>query len=118
MEQAKALAALSEGHAMWNVEHAIEVCEALGVEFEGCPIEKWEGQADANPDNHPKGLWLDEDKPGRGVNSLSLSAHVARQMYVMEGSRSFFGRGTQAREYAKLVREKLKKEGKLEKENA
>ena len=107
MNKQEALAAIADGHTMYSVEFAKEVCKAFKVAFNKSLIEHWTGQKDANPDNHPKGLWLNEDKPGEGVHSLALSRHIVEQLGEADKANLFLGRGTQAREYARVVRESL-----------
>ena len=45
--------------------------------------------------------------PEQGVWSLALSLHVAQCLGVADKAQGFLGRGSQAREYARLVAEKL-----------
>ena len=105
MNKKKAMGYLADGHTFWTVEGAREVCKAVGLEFLDELIEHYDGQKDANPDGHPKGLWLNEDKPVDGVSALSLSDWVADQFGLKVDS--YFGRGTQARANAKAIAEHL-----------
>jgi len=106
MTKEESLEYLSEGHDMWSVEIAKEICESIGVPFKDILIMRWTGQKDANPNNDPKGLWLNEDKPGEGVPSFRLSNYVANYLDLV--AHDFFGRGSQARENARVIREHLK----------
>jgi hypothetical protein len=105
MTQAEAISCLSEGHTLWSIEQAKDILKAVGAEFTDDLILKWKGQKDANPTNHPKGLWLNEDKPGQGVESLRLSNYVVNQMGL--NPPSYIGRGFQAQGNATAIREAL-----------
>ena|SRR3990167_4496831 len=107
MNTQEALAAITDGHTMYSIDFAKEVCRALDVEFSNKLIDRWQGQADANPGSHPKGLFLERDEPGEGVYSLNLAWHIARKLGVDNEVAGFLGRGTQAREIARVVEEHL-----------
>ena len=107
MNTQEALAAIADGHTMYSTDFAKEVCHALDVEFGNNIIYRWQSQADANPNNHPKGLFLERDEPGEGVYSLALAWHIAHELGVDNKVAGFHGRGTQAREIARVVREHL-----------
>ena len=105
MNRNEALQTLADGHGLISVEAAQEVCAEIGLEFDDSLVMRWEGQADANPTNNPKGLWLYEDKPGEGVPTGSLSGYVAGQFGL--DVQSFMGRGFQARANAVAIRKHL-----------
>ena len=105
MTKREAIECLGDGHSFWNVEHAKGICEVLGLKLPDNLIKHYEGQQDANPDNNPKGLWLNEDKPIDGVPSLPLSNWVKGQ-YKLEVE-EYFGRGSQARANAAAVAKHL-----------
>jgi len=105
MTKQEAIEYVSEGHSMWTVEGAKEVVKAFGLELPEGLITKWKGQKDANPNNNPKGLWLNEDKPGEGVGSIELSNWIVGKFHLK--TREFFGRGSQARENARVLKEHL-----------
>ena len=97
---------IAEGHSLWSVDLAKEICKTLNVPFKNRLIITWNSQKDANPTNDFKGLWLNEDKPGQGVASDRLSSYVVN--YLCLKPKSFFGRGSQARENARVLKEYLK----------
>lgn len=105
MTKQEALEYVAEGHSMWTVEGAKEVVEAFGFEFPEGLITKWKGQKDANPNNEPKGLWLNKDEPGEGVASHQLSNWMVDKFHLKV--REFFGRGSQARANAQAIKEHL-----------
>ena len=94
MTKKEATNCLSNGHAFWKVNHAKKICKTLGLKLPESLIEHYQGQADANPDNHPKGLWLNEDKAVSGVTGFILSNWIATQFKLKVPS--FHGRGSQA----------------------
>ena len=100
METKEALEAISTGHAIYSVEDAQEVCAAFGVSFPKSLVQVYES------DRHPLGLTM-RHGPEEGVWSLPLAAHVAECLGVKEKAHGFLGRGWQAREYARVVAEKL-----------
>ena len=103
MTKKEAIHCLSNGHAEWTVTYAREICKAFGLELPKGLIQTWEGQADVNPSGNPKGLWLDEDKAGSGVNSLSLSIYIVDKLGLEV--QSYIGRGFQAQANAEAVKE-------------
>ena len=100
MELREALERLETGHAIWSVEGAEEIAAALGVSCPKSLVQVYES------DRNPLGVTMYHG-PEKGVWSLALSRHVAECLGVAENARGFLGRGSQAREYARLVREKL-----------
>lgn len=104
MQINEALNALNNGHAIWKVGYARRVCKALGVEFsEANLVQKYYSEA------HYKGAHMYPSNEGAlGVFGLDLSRWVAKELGVLKNCRDYFGRGSQAREYARAVREKLK----------
>ncbi len=108
MQITEALNVISDGHTIWKAGYAKRVCKALEVPFDGELVEQFYSET------HFKGAHM---KPGQegslGVYSLNLSSHIAEQFGVFEEAAKYFGRGRQAREYARLVREKLQAQGKI-----
>lgn len=106
MQIKEAINALQSGHTIWKVGYAKRVCKALGVPFnEKELVERF--HSDWSPDNY-KGLRMNDGYEGSlGVYSLNLSYYVAKQLKVDKEARGFIGRGSQAREYARVVAEKL-----------
>ena len=100
MDIKEALETISDGHAIWRVGYAEEVCAALGVGFSEDLVQVYES------DRHPLGVTMLHG-PDRGVWSLDLARHVAERLGVEGQAREFRGRGSQAREYARVVAEKL-----------
>lgn len=107
MTKADAIGMLSDGHAMWKVEAARACLDALGFDVPVPEeiISHWEGQADANPDNYYKGVFLNENAPGSGVDGLALAHFVANSL----GCKWLpaMGRGFEAQRIAAAVRAKL-----------
>lgn len=106
MTQEDALKCISNGHTEWSVEAAQEIVRAFGItELPDRLIDRWAGQADANPTNDYKGLWLEKDEAGTGVNSLRLSDFIVD--YFKLEVRSFHGRGSQAQANSEVVKKHL-----------
>jgi hypothetical protein len=103
MTREEAISCLADGHSLWTVETAKEICEAIDVPFDNKLISHYEGQKDANPHNDPKGLWLHADKPLDGVNALYLSDYVTD--YLKLEVQSYIGRGFQAQANAEAIRQ-------------
>lgn len=100
MDIKEAIEAISTGHAIWAPEYAEEVCQTLRVSFPKSLIQVYES------DRHPLGVTMYYG-PEDGVWSLHLAQHVAQALKVAQNARGFLGRGSQAREYARVVSEKL-----------
>ena len=100
MDTKEALAAISTGHAIYSVDYAREVCEAFVVSFPKSLVQVFES------DRHPMGVTMYHG-PEDGVWSLTLAAHVAECLRVKDKAHGYIGRGSQAREYARVVAEKL-----------
>ena len=100
MELKEALEAIETGHAIWSVEYAERVCEAFAVSLPKSLIMVYE------EDRHPLGVHMFYG-PEQGVWSLSLARHVAKCLGVADKAGGFIGRGSQAREYARVIAEKL-----------
>jgi len=92
----EALEALENGHSVYHQEIAEDICEAFGLRLDPVLVQHF-----VNEPNSPKGY---HGEDGDGVYSLRLSQYVARQLGVYDQARQVLGRGTQAREYAKVVR--------------
>ena len=108
MQIGEALNAISDGHTIWKPEFAQRVCTALGIPYSEELARKFYSE------NYWRGAHMNPGCEGSmGVGSLELSTYVARQFGVIENAMQFFGRGSQAREYARLVREKLEQDGKI-----
>lgn len=102
MTREEAVTHLAEGHSLWSVEMAQEICSAFEIPFSAHLVIHWQNQKDANPSNDPKGLWLNEpDKPGEGVGSIELSNYVTRKLKLQV--RDYYGRGSQARANATAI---------------
>ena len=104
MQIKEALNALNDGHTIWKIGYAKRVCKAFGIPFDTEEL-VWEF-------HRKDGYFLEEDG-SLGVDGLNLSEYVARQLNVFDQAKSYLGCGTQAREYAKVVRNKLTQEGKV-----
>ena len=102
MDTQEALEAISTGHAIYSVGTAEEVCRAFGVSFPKSLVQVYESARD------PLGVTMLHG-PDQGVWSLSLARHVASALGVLEEARGFTGRGSQAREYSRVVGVKLGK---------
>ena len=100
LSREEALEAISDGHAIWSVEYAKQVCQAFGVSFPQSLVEVFES------DRHHLGVTMYHG-PAEGVWSLTLALHVATCLGVKDKARGFLGRGSQAREYARVVKAAL-----------
>ena len=98
----EAIEAISDGHTIYAPDYAREVCVALGVPFDENLVKVFESE------RHPLGVTMFHG-PEKAVWSLTLSSYVAARMGVGEQARTFHGRGSQAREFARVVREHLDK---------
>jgi hypothetical protein len=108
MQIGEALNAIEDGHAIWKPEYAQRVCTALSIPFDEELVQRFYSE------NHYLGAHMKDGCEGaKGVNGLSLSAYCAKQFGVFKRATSFFGRGSQAREYARLVRQELEEQGKI-----
>jgi hypothetical protein len=101
----EALNMLGDGHTIWKVSTAKEICKVVGVPFAKHLVEKFK----SDPIGTFKGLTM---KPGKenseGVYALTLSQYVAKYLGVEEKAGGYFGRGSQARAYAEVIEEKIK----------
>ena len=96
----EAVERIQTGHAIYSVAGAEEICAAFHVSCPKSLSQVYES------DRNPMGVTMYHG-PERGVWSLHLAAHVAECLGVKDQARGFLGRGSQAREYARLVAEKL-----------
>ena len=103
MQITEALNALDKGHTIWMVGYAKRVCKALAIPFDNELIETW----------HSGGGLFIREEGSLGVDGLSLSQYVAEQFKVSQKAKSFIGQGSQSREYARLVRDELQRQGKI-----
>ena len=108
MQIGEALNALEDGHTIWNPKYAQRVCTALGIPFNEDLVHKYHSDGDF------KGLTMYPGQEGTdGVYSLNLSSNIARQFGIHDKARLFNGRGSQAREYARVIREELERQGRI-----
>lgn len=96
-----------EGHQFLDVEFAEEICKAFEVKLPKILIYHFKGQKDANPDNHPMGLWLNEDKPVSGVWDLELAQYLCKTLVKNYKPSDKFGRGSRCRDYAEQLRKQF-----------
>ena len=104
MQINEALNALNDGHTIWKVGYAKRVCKAFGIPFDSEEL-VW--------DFHRKDGYILKEDGSLGVDGLNLSEYVAKQLGVHQAAKTFLGCGTQSREYARVVRQKLQVEGKI-----
>ena len=105
MQITEALNVLNDGHTIWKVAHAKRVCKALEIPFSEELVEKYYSG---------NGLFIKPEAEGtEAVDGLALSEYVAQQFKVYKLAKIYIGQGSQAREYARLVREKLASQGKI-----
>lgn len=100
MTTGEALAAISSGHAIYTVAGAQEMCTALSVPWNPELVQVYESE------RHPMGVQM-FNGPSDGVWSLGLARHCATALGVESKAQTFHGRGSQAREYARVVGEAL-----------
>ena len=96
----EALEVISGGRAIYTPEFAQRVCDALGVEWDAELVQVYE------TDILPLGVRM-KHGPADGVLSLELARYIAEQLGVQDKAQRFLGRGSQAREYARVVTEAL-----------
>ena len=102
MEQKQALEYLEDGHAIWKPDAAREICEAVGVRYNPTLEHPYTTEA------HPMGVKMRPGQEGqKGVWGLTLAHYAATQLGVVDKARAFIGRGSQAREYARVIGEAL-----------
>lgn len=103
MTKGEAIEAIKDGHTIYSPEFAKQVCETLGVVFSPKELVK-----PYHSESHPLGVHMLEGHEGdEGVWSLSLSLYIATKLGVKDKATGFLGRGSQAREYARVIAEKL-----------
>ena len=102
MTKQEAIDALSDGHTIYQVAYAKEICETLGVKLPKKMIRKFY----SDPPGTFKGLTM-KVEGDEGVSSLALSEWVASSLGVADQAGSFHGRGSQARAYAMAVEKAL-----------
>ena len=108
MEIKEALECLSDGHTIWTIEGAKEICAAVGVPFKEHLIRRHKSDSPGTF----KGLTMNpECENAEGVNALTLSQYVATCLDVKKNAGDFFGRGSQARAYARVIEQALKEKG-------
>lgn len=100
----QALESIKTGHIIYAPTYAEEVCDAFGVSFPQSLVQWFES------DRYPMGATMFYG-PEDGVWSLALARHVAQCFGVTSKAQGFIGRGSQAREYARLVAEYLENDG-------
>ena len=99
MRITEALNALEHGHTIWKVAYAKRVCKALGIPFSEELVETYYSG---------NGLYIKPEAEGtKGVDGLALSQYAAEHFHLDAKARKYIGQGSQAREYARLVREAL-----------
>ena len=104
MTQKEAIEYLSDGHTIWTVKCAKEICESINVPFDQKLVRKFK----SDPPGTLKGLTMNEGQENSsGVDALTLSAYVASKLDVEKEAGDYFGRGKQARAYAEVVAKKL-----------
>jgi len=96
MNRTEALEALTDGHTVWKSEFAEQVCAVLGVPWSEELVETF---------NYEGGKGYLGNDGDIGVYGLSLGYHIVKHLDLEY--RDFFGRGSQAREYSRVIREKL-----------
>ena len=114
MEIKDALDCLADGHMIWTVKDAKEICAAIGVPFDAKSLVY---RYKSDPPGTFKGLTMNPGcEDAEGVNSLVLSHYVAKQLNVDKKAGDYIGRGFQARAYAEAVKTELQNRGILKKE--
>ena len=109
MELKEAVERLGDGHGLWKIEGAKEVCEAFGVPFDEGLIETF-----TRKEIEGSGGWMEGDAPEmRAVCGLELGRHIANKLGAEHEAHLYMGKGRQAREYQRAVEEKLKADGVL-----
>ena len=108
MDINKALKVLADGHSIWKVDHAKEVCKVVNVPFNKKLIQKFK----SDPPGTFKGLVMaPERENSEGVDALDLSDYVTSYFKLTDKAGSFIGRGFQAQANARVVTQKLLEDG-------
>lgn len=95
---------LSDGHAIWSVQGAKTICEALGIEYNDKLEEVFHNQPGVY-----KGAEIPPEKEGnKGIDDLRLAGYIASKLGISDKVGGFLGRGFQAREYARVIDEYFK----------
>ena len=103
MELREALEYLEDGHAIWKPDAAREICEAVGARYSPEALER-----PYTTEAHPMGVKMRPGQEGqKGVWGLTLAHYAAAQLGVVDKALSFLGKGSQAREYARVIGEAL-----------
>lgn len=98
IDRTTAIEAISTGHAIYTPAFAREVCKRLGVRYRSKPLVRL-----YESDKHPLGVTMYDGKAACGVWSLELGRYIAEQLGVKAKAQQFLGRGSQAREYARVI---------------
>lgn len=108
MQIREALNVISDGHTIWKVSYAKRVCEALGVPFDEKLVKTFHSENDIMGNHMLPGY-----EGSKAVYSLDLSEYVALRLGVKNQAESKIGRGSQAREYARVVELELGRQDKI-----
>jgi hypothetical protein len=106
----QAVQLLAEGHSIVAVQQGREICAALSLQFPEQLVLSWSGSADA----FARYGFYTADAPGSGVDVLSLSYEVCRQVGIQNppGYR-YHGVGKQAQENSRAIAQVLSRQGVL-----
>ncbi len=98
-----------DGHTLLSVDGARMACQALGVELDEKLIIVWETAQEA----WDKWGFHATISPGRGVDGLRLSYHVASALEIDPPGHAYTGVGFQSQANRRAIRQKLSELGKL-----
>jgi hypothetical protein len=104
MNREEALKVLGDGHTIWSVECAQEVCENIGVSWSDSVARKHYSYV--NPGSSQKhNVYMDTEGEVT-VACNTLTSYVMDQLGV-EPQHYFHGRGSQAEHNARVIKEEL-----------
>ena len=101
MTRNEAIENLGEGHTIWSPRFAERICEALGIPFREHLVEAWNSEGGKGATMKP------EHEGGTGVSGGVLAQYAAEELGVRAQATNLRGRGSQAREYARVVQAEL-----------
>lgn len=97
-----ALIDLEDGNAIWKPEHAKLLCETVNVPWNDKLVFNFKTET-----YDPKGAQMyPGNEEAAGVDGLELTEYITKKLGIT-GVEYKMGRGSQAREYVKAIREKL-----------
>ena len=98
-----------DGHAILSELIARQICTTLDVSFPEKHLMSWQTAEEA----YEKYGFFAIQSPGRGIDGLDLSYHVAKEVGLGAPGSAFCGKGFQSRANQQAIRQHLSLVGKL-----